>query len=668
MNVKQVKENLDHYLELIKLAFPNYEERPEQYQMIRTILNGLYQDKHMLIEAGTGTGKSLAYILALLAVMKASDTKKRAIISTYTINLQQQLVEKDLPLLQQILDTDFRVAIAKGRGNYICQMRFMNVLSSLVGVFTSAEEALNFRDLLAEVYDGRKITIGDKAELKTAVLPSVWQEINSSQETCLEDNCPHDFNCIFRKARRELQKADFIVSNHALFFVDLMLRGNTESEDGGVLPAYDFIVFDEAHHVEDAAASAFSIEIKAKSLNQPVAWLQNILKRETIRQALTDSGYDLASVATINQHYFGQSAILLNQLKNLAEDQYAKRVFATELGAIKDTLAEPLSQLVDITKQMATRSELDDITALEIDKLSMNLKKVADEVDFVLNTRGEEYVYWVEGRQQEAAYAVPLNIAAMMKERIFECGKPVICTSATLAVPDMKFFAQRLGVDQYVSQIIFSSFDYQKQASLIVPSAAIVPDFRNLTAYERYVADTILEARAKVNGGIFALFTSYKMLDSVFSMVEAQLFSEGHTILKQGEMSRNILLQRFKKDGQALLFGTASFWEGVDVVGDDLRCVIITKLPFPVPDDPIAEARMERIKESGGNAFRDYMLPQAVLSFKQGFGRLIRSKTDTGLVIVTDQRLVGKYYGNSFIQSLPAIPLFREIEDISKIK
>ncbi len=664
MDVKAVKQNLDKYLERIKNYFPNYEERPEQNQMIRAILNGFYKKQHILIEAGTGTGKSLAYILALLAVMRTGAAKQRAVISTYTINLQQQLIEKDIPLLQQILDDNFIVAIAKGRNNYVCQQRFMNVLTSIAGVFSSAEQALNYREVLDEVYDGIKIAIGDKAKIKTSILPGVWSEICSSKETCLEDNCPYDFQCPFRQARRELHKADLIISNHALFFVDLMLRGGTTEEEGGILPAYNYVVFDEAHHVENAATSAFSIELEAKGLNQPAAWLQNMLKRETIRTALTEVGSNLNHATALNQQYFAQVSDLLQNIGSLSSNSISTRVFPHELEKIENRLKDPLSELAELIEKMSKNISLDDITAAELDKLNLCFQNIASNLDFVLKAQGEEYVYWVEQRHQPAVFAAPLNIAEMMNEKIFSKSLPVVCTSATLAVPDMGYFAQRLGVDNFTSKIIYSPFNYLQQARLIIPEQALEPDYKNIDQYENYVGGAVLEASNRIKGGIFVLFTSYKMLDSVYSKIESRILTNSKTILKQGQTSRSELLRRFRQEGNAILFGTSSFWEGVDVVGDSLRCVIITKLPFPVPDDPLAAARMDRIKQAGGNSFMNYMLPQAVLHFKQGFGRLIRSKSDTGLVIVTDKRMLSKRYGQSFIQALPEIPLKRDIRDI----
>ena len=664
MQVQAVKKKLESYLNQIKSFFPNYEDRPQQYEMIRAILNGIYKKRHILIEAGTGTGKSLAYILALLSIIKANAMKEKAIISTYTINLQQQLIEKDIPLLQKILDEDFKVAIAKGRGNYLCFNRVMNVLNSIGGVFDTAEAALNYRELLDEVYDGQGLRIGDRADLVTSVMPAVWNEVCSSRETCLEDSCPYEHKCLFKKSRKELHKADIIISNHALFFVDLMLRGDTTQEEGGILPNYDYVVFDEAHHVEDAATSAFSIVIDAKSVNQPAAWMQNMLKREVVRTALTECGYTLNHASQLNQQYFAKSNELMQNIEKLNGSSMSKRVSPIEIKEIENSLGDTLTELIEITDKMGNNMAVDELTAAEIERLRLNFQSIADNIDFVLNAKGSDYVYWVESRNYPAAYAAPLNISEMMNERIFTHDTPIVCTSATLAVPDMNYFAYRMGVENYSSKIIHSPFDYQQQAKLIVPRDALEPDFNNINKYENYVANIVLEARNKIAGGIFVLFTSYKMLDSVHSAVESKLLVNNKTLLKQGESSRSELIRRFKNEGDAILFGTSSFWEGVDVAGDSLRCVIITKLPFPVPDDPLAEARMDKIKATGGNPFGKYMLPQAVLHFKQGFGRLIRSKSDTGLVIVTDKRLVSKRYGSSFVRSLPEIGVEGEIRDI----
>jgi ATP-dependent DNA helicase DinG len=661
MDVKQIKNILDDYLNKIRNAFPGYEERPEQYDMIRTILNGIYQKKHVLVEAGTGTGKSLAYILAALALMEASENKKKTIISTYTINLQEQLINKDFPVLNQILGLESNIALAKGRANYLCENRINNILVSLEGVFTSAEDALNFRDLLNEVLDGKDLIKNDKSEIETKIFSSVWTEVCSTNETCLDESCPYISSCGFKQARRELEDADFIISNHALFLTDLMLRGNAEEAEGGILPKYDYVIFDEAHHLESAATSTFSVVLNKSNLIQPAAWLRSILKRVMVRDAFSQAGYELSSITNLIQSYFSANDNFFKQFElKVEEDDIYK---FSESDEFMNQVKQPLYDLDTAVEAAMDTINIDPICKVELKKIKQNITNLIESIEFVLDANDPAYTYWIEKSFEVNVYAAPLEIDEMMRSAIYSKEVPTVLTSATLAVPDMTFFANRLGIDNYRASIISSPFEYSKQAKLIVPTYAIEPNYKKETEYEKVLVRMIKEAFKEISGGMFVLFTSYKMLNSVYDEIIGEIDTE---IYKQGDMSRNILLKEFASHGNAILLGTSSFWEGVDVVGDNLRCVLLAKLPFPVPNDPLVEARMQKISERGGNGFRDYMLPQAVLQFKQGFGRLIRTKSDTGIVIVADKRIISKSYGKMFVRSLPEILIESNIIDIKR--
>jgi ATP-dependent DNA helicase DinG len=661
MDVKLIKKNLDTYLEKVKNKFVNYEERPEQYEMIRTILNGIYLNKHILVEAGTGTGKSLAYILATLALMESGETSKKTIISTYTINLQKQLLEKDFPQLQSILGIDLNVALAKGRRNYICQNRVINILNNLQGIFDSAEDALNFRDLLEEIYDGKKVIIADKADITTKVNSSVWDEVSSSHETCLDEACPYIGDCLFKRARRELENADYIISNHALFLTDLLLRGNTEEDEGGILPEYDYLIFDEAHHLEESATGAFSIEIRKSILNKPVLWLRSMLNRVMVRNSFDQAGYSTNEITSLIQAYFSQSDQFINKLEDFLGDDLTKKIYTN--NDIENTLEPTLLELISSLEAAKEAEAADQICKIELNKVKLSLESLLEAINFVIKADDENYTYWLEKGIELTAYGAPLEVDLILSEKVFSKNKPTILTSATLAVPKMDFFAKRLGIENYTSKVISSSFNHEEQSILVVPDYAIEPKYNEESNYEKILVRMIKEAREKIDGGMFVLFTSYKMLRDVQDLLEDEIDDE---IFVQGSMPRSIILEEFVNHGNAILLGTSSFWEGVDVVGDNLRCVIITKLPFPVPKDPLVEARMDRIKEKGGNSFRDFMLPQAILQFKQGFGRLIRSKTDTGIVIVADKRILSKGYGKMFTQALPPIKIENIVSDLKK--
>lgn len=667
MNVESVKHNLQQLLASVRQRFSGYEERPQQIEMIRAILNGIYSQRHVMVEAGTGTGKSLAYLVALLAVILSEKAKKRIVISTHTINLQEQLLKKDIPAVLKAIgkDGEFSAALAKGRGNYLCLRRFFEVLRSTEGVFHSAEEVLNFHELRAQIYNGREVLCGDKAELKLRVLPGVWSEVNCSQDTCLESNCPQYFDCYFRKARSSLEKADIIVSNHALFLTDLAIRRSSENEEG-ILPPYDFVVLDEAHHVEDVAADAFSVRIEQQSLQRLVSWAQRAGTSLTVRTAASDGEVVARQIVTCCQHcYHAISTLQQGFGALLPANCTTMRLRAEDLERLDNPLRNPLAELVHWFKKLESTEDLPDEVMAEITKVRQRLQAAADDIDFFVEGKGREHVYWLERRGAEIeAVAAPLNVAEVLGTSLFDKSVPVVLTSATLAVPTMSFMAKRLGVGSYYHKIIHSPFDYQRNARLVVPQNAIEPDYSDIGRYERYCADLLVELRKKIRGGIFALFTSYSLLAAVAELVEDELIDLGSMVLKQGDLPRHELIQEFKQQGTAVLLGTASFWEGVDVVGDALRCVFITKLPFAVPDHPLTEARMERLRQRGENPFMSYLLPQAVLQFKQGFGRLIRSTKDRGLVVVADRRILTKSYGRTFLASLPPIPVIDEIVDI----
>lgn len=659
MNVRLVKENLENYMKMIREKFPNYETRQEQSEMIRTILNGIYLNKHILVEAGTGTGKSLAYILATLAIMESNKEKKKTIISTYTINLQKQLLEKDFPQLQEILNLDLKIALAKGRNNYLCKNRILNILSDLRGTFVSVEDTLNFQELLREVYNDGKIKVADRSDIETKVNNGVWEEIASSHETCLGEACPYIADCLFKKSRKELDTADYIISNHALFLTDLLLRGSTEEDEGGILPEYDYLVFDEAHHLENAATSAFSIELRKSQVAKPILWLRSILNRVMIRESFEEAGYSLQEVTALIQSFFSVNEEFFTKLEEILGKESTKKIYTN--NGIENSFEGPVGELIKALEGAKNVETSDPTCKIELDKIRLSLEAMLEDIDFVLAASSQDFTYWLERSFEITAYAAPLEVSDILQEKIFSKKKAVVATSATLAVPDMSFFADRLGISNYMAKIIESSFDHSKQAKLVVPGYAIEPRYNQETNYEEVVVRIIKETRKKIHGGMFVLFTSYKMLNDVYELIKDDFFEE---LYLQGSMPRSRILEKFSDHGEAILLGTSSFWEGVDVTGDGLRSVIITKLPFPVPKDPLVEARMERIKEKGGNSFRDYMLPQAILQFKQGFGRLIRSKNDTGVVIVADKRILSKGYGQVFINSLPNIPVSSDIEDI----
>ncbi len=658
MDVAKIKDNLEWMWSSIKKSFENYEERIEQQEMVRSILNARYLGKHLLIEAGTGTGKSLAYIIAILAMRAAKPEGKAAIISTHTINLQTQLVEKDLPRILEIVGIDAKVVLAKGRGNYLCLNNIRNILNDLQGTFHSAEAALNFQELLNEVYTGTGLKVSDRSDIATKVMASVWAEVASSHESCLDETCPYIEQCLFKQSRKALEEADFIVCNHALLLADPVLRSRGEEEDFiGIFPPYDYLILDEAHNLESVATSAFSIVLDRDALQRPALAMRALWRRVVIREIWEEAGYSLAELSEIIMKYFAYSDRLLQQWQEALGEERNTDLLA---GSIERGHMEVIDEILNAINAAENSPSTEGANKVELRKLRNSWEELYCNITFINTASAPDYTFYLDQNIDVSAIAAPLDISPLLKEYFFSKDIPVVATSATLAVPDMEYFAKQLGIDDYIGKIIASPFDYSRQARLIVPDYAIEPQLED-EKYDILLIQMLKEARERIPGGIFVLFTSYKMLNSVVSKLPTELLNESFI---QGEAPREILLERFAEHGEGILLGTSSFWEGVDVMGDSLRTVIIARLPFSVPNDPLIAARMDRIKAQGGNSFRDYLLPQAVLRFKQGFGRLIRSKKDTGVIIVADKRIISKSYGKSFLRALPEIELTDKIENI----
>jgi len=637
---------------LIAQAHPEYEHRPGQIDMARAVLRAFEEQRHLIVEAGTGTGKTLAYLVPAAASALAG--RGRVIISTGTKNLQEQLMEKDIPFLQGILPKPFAATYMKGRSNYLCLNRLARAEGSPI------LEGLEEVDYFEEVCDwARQTQIGDRAEL--ANLPeglSFWRHIDARPDTCLGQKCPDFDPCFITRMRDRAKEADIVVVNHHLFFADLALRhGNY----GSVLPDYTAVILDEAHLIEDIASEYFGSQVSNYQVDDLVRDI-GMLKLEVaeVDREVTKSAARMSRFADDFWMGFREGRGDEGRYP-IVPGTFAKR---NANGAFEATALGDLYSALDgaIARLETTLDAIQDKTP-DVEGIVRRLRQIRFDLQFIVTGVDKKFVYWVERRNRGIFLrASPIDVAGLLQDKLFDAVPTVVLTSATLSSGgNFAFIRDRLGLDSADDLIAESVFDYESQAILYLPSK--MPDPRS-REWSDAAADEVIRILNATQGRAFVLSTSVAGMQSLFENVWAEI---EYPCLVQGSASKGQLLNRFRETPNAVLFATSSFWQGVDVRGEQLSCVIIDKLPFAVPTDPIVAARQRYIEDSGGSSFHEYSVPQAIIALKQGLGRLIRSTTDRGVLAVLDPRLRTKPYGRTFLRSLPQCRVTSQIEDLAEI-
>lgn len=623
-----------------------FEPRPQQETMAAAIADTLEAGGSILIEAGTGVGKSLAYLVPLL--LHALQTGAKVLVSTYTIALQEQLMRKDLPLLRESLGLAFRPVLVKGRSNYLCRRRLQRTRKGQQELFASPEQQELAR--IADWADSARE--GSLQELTPAPRPSVWSSVCAERGNCLGRKCPFHGSCFFQRARARIHEADLLVVNHHLLFSDMAIR----MDGPGFLPPVDAVVLDEAHTVEDAASDHLGLHVSHSAFEY---WMRRLFVPDTGKGLLAQlrEGEAAHLVTRLWQAVPG----LFRDIETAAnfKPEEPQRTLSEPLG-VESPVPQLLADLAASLNVLARKyEELEESeTAAELRSLKESAEGAEGELRSFLDQSCHDHVYWLEreGRRRSTVlHSAPIEVAPTLRTELFEQYPAVVLTSATLAVSGRLDYArQRLGAPDDARMLCLGSpFDYRRNVRLL--AAAGGPEPSDPAAYAAAVAHGILRFAEPSQGRTFALFTSFDLLRRTAGLLEIPFEDAGLVpLLQNGATPRSRLLATFRQaDRPYVLFGLDSFWMGVDVRGDALSTVIITRLPFAVPDQPVVAARMRRIEQNGGNSFRDYSLPEAILKFRQGFGRLIRSATDTGTVVILDPRFLSKWYGRLFRASLP---------------
>jgi ATP-dependent DNA helicase DinG len=635
----------------------SFETRPEQLRMADAVERNLQAKARLLVEAGTGVGKSFGYLVP--AIRRILEHRERVVVCTHTISLQEQIFDKDVPLLKAVIPDEFTTVLAKGRGNYM-SLRRLRIASEKKSKVCHNEEEEHSLEIIEDwAYE---TTDGSLATLPLLPRRGVWQHVESDAGNCMGRRCPTYDKCFYQSARRRMENADLLICNHALFFSDLALRAKGAS----FLPAYDHVIFDEAHHLEDVASGHFGIRVSEARAKHLLRTLYNATNGKGTLAGIEAAGLPVQEVDDCIRSCMDAQAACESFFDGVwrsvesGKGAHPSSGRVTAADAFDNGLSPALGDLATRIK-LLRETAADENLQFDLGSAAQRCSDLAAEVELFIAQGVEGCVYWIERgkpafgskRPSITLSCATVDVGPVLRQHLFSMPVSITMTSATLAATsdDFTHIVGRLGCDGAQQLALGSPFDYASQMRVMIDRTMPPPEDPKST---RELIPRILRNIDETGGGAFVLFTSFRTLREVAERCAPILRAQGYPVFIHGEDGeRSQILKNFRESERSVLFGTASFWEGVDVRGRALRNVIITKLPFDVPDHPLIQARHEKIEAAGGNAFRDDQLPRAVLRFKQGVGRLIRSAEDSGRIVVLDPRIVTKFYGKRFMGALP---------------